>query len=149
MIWEVLGILVATFVVIPVVFRSVSCVPVVTDVSVSPASVGVLGDVSLCVSDCETVKSQSFSSSRRRRAFHMESQGEMNTARSPEDVQPLSRRRTQEVDCGANQQSLARRMLSYLDHSEALKVDARDLEDYVFVFAPNEPRVDIEHTSER
>ena len=35
-------------------------------------------------------------------------------------------------------------MLSYLDNSEALKVDTRELEDHVL--APNEPRVDIDHT---
>ena len=34
-------------------------------------------------------------------------------------------------------------MLSYLDNSEALKVDSKELEDQVP--APNEPRVDIDH----
>ena len=62
-----------------------------------------LGEVSLCVSDCEIVKSRSFPFSRKRRAFLMESQGDMNTASSPEDVEPFSRRRPQEVDCGVNQ----------------------------------------------
>ena len=34
-------------------------------------------------------------------------------------------------------------MLSYLDNSEALKVDTKKLEDHVL--APSEPRVDIDH----
>ena len=79
----------------------------------------------------------------------MESQGDINAASSPEDVQPLSRRRAQEVDCGVYQrwaavyQAVARGMLSHLDNSEALKVDTKELEDHVL--APNEPRVDIDH----
>ena len=90
------------------------CVPVAIDLSVSP-SVGVLGEVSLSVSDCEFVKSRSISFSRKRRAFHVESQGDINAASSLEDVQPLSRRRTQEMDCG---------VLSYLDHSDVLRIGA-------------------------
>ena len=80
----------------------------------------------------------------------MESQGDVNAASSPVDAQPL-RRRTQEVDCGENHrwaavyQSVARRMLSYLENSKALKVDTKELEDHVL--APNEPRVDIDHTA--
>ena len=95
------------------------------------------------------MKPQSFSFSRKRQAFHMGSQGDVNAAFSPEDVQPLSRRRTKEVDCRSNQrwaalyQAVARRMLSYLDNSEALKVDTKELEDHVL--APCEPRVDIDH----
>ena len=73
------------------------------DCCVSPSSVGSLGEVSPSDSDCEIVKLQSFSFSRKRQAFHMESQGDMNAASPPEDVQPLSRRRTQEVDCRDNQ----------------------------------------------
>ena len=71
-------------------------------------------------------------------------------ASSPEDVRRLSRRRTQEADCGVDQkwaavyQSVARRMLSYLNHSEVLKVNTRELEYHVL--APYEPRVDIERT---
>ena len=44
-----------------------------------------------------------------------------------------SRRRAQEVDCGVNQswaavyQSIERRILSYLDKSEALKVSTKEL----------------------
>ena len=34
-------------------------------------------------------------------------------------------------------------MPSYLDNSEALKVDTKELEDHVL--APNEPRVDTDH----
>ena len=104
---------------------------------------------SLADSDCEIVKPQPFSISRKRQASHVESEGDMNAARPPDDVQPLSRRRTQEEDCGVNRrwpavyQAVARRMLSYLDNSEALKVDTKELEDHVF--APNEPRVDINH----
>ena len=111
-----------------------SSVPVVTDGSVSASSLGVLVEVSVAASDCEFVKSQSFSFSRKRRAFHMESQGDTNAASSPEDVQPLSRRRSQEVDCGVDKkwagiyQSAARRMLSYLDHSDLFKVNTRELE---------------------
>ena len=125
-----------------------SGVPVVTDVSVSP-SVGVLGVVSPSDSDSEILKSQSFCFSRKRQAFHMGSQGDMNAASSPDNVQPVSRRRTEEVDCGVNQrwaavyQAVARRMLSYLDNSEASKVDIKELEDHVL--APNESRVDIDH----
>ena len=80
----------------------------------------------------------------------MESQGDVNTASSPEDVQPLSRRETQEVDCGVNHSwaachAVARRMLRYLDNSEALKVDTKELEDQVL--APSDLRVDIDHTA--
>ena len=90
-----------------------------TDGSVSLSSVGVLGEVSLHVFDCEFVKSQFFCFSRKRRAYECE------------DVQPLSRRRTQGVDCGVDKtwaaiyQSVARRMLSYLGHSDLLKVNTR------------------------
>ena len=57
--------------------------------------------------------------------------------------------RCQEVDCEVRQrwapvyQAVARKMLSYLDNSEALKVDTKELEDHVL--APSEPRVDIDH----
>ena len=44
---------------------------------------------------------------------------------------------------GRGQPLVARRMLSYLDHSEVLKVHTRELEHHVL--APNEPRVDVEH----
>ena len=63
----------------------------------------------------------------------MESQGEMNTVSSLEDNQRWA----------AVYQSVARRMLSFVDHSEASKVDTKELEDHVL--APNEPRVDIDH----
>ena len=62
---------------------------------------------------------------------------------------PIPRRRIQEVDCGVNHgraaiyQVVARRMLSYLDKSEVLKVNAREFESYVL--APNEPNIDIEY----
>ena len=111
-----------------------SGVLVVTHVSVSSPSVGVLGEVSPSDSDCETVQPQSFSFSRKCQAFHMESQGDVNAVISPEDVQPLSRRRTPDVDCGVDQrwaavyQSIARRMLSCLDNSEARKVDTKELD---------------------
>ena len=69
--------------------------------SVCLFSVGVLGEV--FYSDCETVKSQPFFSfSRKRQAHHMESPEDFNAASSPEDVPPLPRRRTQEVDCAVN-----------------------------------------------
>ena len=70
---------------------------------------------------------------------------------SLEDVQPLSRKRTQEVECGVDKRwavvhhAVARRMLSHLDNSEALKVDTKELEDDVL--APSEPRVDMDHTA--
>ena len=57
----------------------------------------------------------------------------------------LSRRSTQGVDCevckswAAVHQSIARRMLSYLGNSEALKVSTNTLEQHVL--APNEPSV--------
>ena len=74
----------------------------------------------------------------------------MNVASSAEDVQQLSRRSTQEVYCevckswAAVHQSIARRMPSYLDDSEALKVGTKEMEKHVL--APNEPSVNIEHT---
>ena len=40
-------------------------------------------------------------------------------------------------------QSIAQRMLSYLDNGEDLKVGTKELEEHVL--APNEPSVDIEH----
>ena len=52
------------------------------------------------------------------------------------------------MDCEDNQswvavyKSVARRMLSYLDNSEALKVSAKELEEHVL--APNEPSVETE-----
>ena len=44
-----------------------------------------------------------------------------------------SRRRAQEVDCAVNQSwaAVARRMLSYLDNSEALKVSTKELKEQV------------------
>ena len=59
-----------------------------------------------------------------------------------------SRRKAQEVDYEVNQswavhQSIARRMLSYLDNSEASKVSTNELKEQVL--SPNEPRVNIEH----
>ena len=117
-----------------------SGVPVVAGVSVSPPSAGVLAEI---------VKPQTFSFSRKRQALHMESQADMNAASSLEDVQPLSRGRTHEVDCGVNQRwaavypAVASRMQSYLDNSETLRVDTKELEDHIF--APSEPRVDIDH----
>ena len=42
-------------------------------------------------------------------------------------------------------QAVARKMPSYLDDSEALKVDTKELEDHVL--APHEPRVDIDHVA--
>ena len=79
----------------------------------------------------------------------MESKGDMNVASSAGDVQHSSRRRTQEVDCEVNKswaavyQSIARRMRSYLDNSEASNVGTKELEEHVL--APNEPSVDMEH----
>ena len=92
----------------------------------------VLGEAPPSHSDCESVKSQSFSFSRERQAFHLGSQGDMNAASLPVDVQPLPIRRTQQVDHGVNQrraavcQAVARRMLSHLDNSEALKVGTKE-----------------------
>ena len=125
-----------------------SCV-LVTDVSVSLTSVGVLGEVFPSHSDCETVKPQFSSFSRKRRAFQVVSKEDMNVARSAEDVQQLSRRSTQERDCevckswAAVFKWIARRMLSSLDNREALKVGTKELEEHVL--APNEPSVNIEH----
>ena len=81
----------------------------------------------------------------------MESQRDMKVASSAEDVQQLSRRETQEVNCEVSKswavvdQSIIRRMLSYLDNSEALKVGTKALAEPVI--APNEPRCcqHIEH----
>ena len=42
-------------------------------------------------------------------------------------------------------QSIARRMLSYLVNSEALKVGAKEMEEHVL--APDEPSVNIGHTA--
>ena len=73
----------------------------------------------------------------------------MNVASSAEDVQQLSRRRTQEADSEVSQigagvyQSIARRMLSYLDFSEALKVGAKELEEYVL--ALDESSINMGH----
>ena len=59
-----------------------------------------------------------------------------------------SRRKAQEVDWGGNQswaavyQSIAIRMLSHLDNSEALKVSTEELKEQVL--SPNEPSVNIE-----
>ena len=69
----------------------------------SPLRMGDLDFDSFPVSDCEFVVSQSFSFYRKRRAFLVESQGDMNAASSPEDVPPLSRGSSQEVDVGVNQ----------------------------------------------
>ena len=105
-----------------------------TEQTVHSCLMGDLDSDSFSVSDCDFVVTQSFSFSGKRQAFLMESQGDMSMAGSPEDVPPLSRGRTQEVDCGVDQkwaavyQSVARRMLSYLDQSEVLKVKTRELE---------------------
>ena len=56
------------------------------------------------------------------------------------------------MDCEVGQssaavyESVARRMLSYLDDSEALKVGTKELEEHVL--APNESSVDMEHICE-
>ena len=53
------------------------------------------------------------------------------------------------MDCGVDQswaevyQSIARRMLGYLDNSEALKVSTKELKKEQ-VLSPNEPSVNIE-----
>ena len=57
----------------------------------------------------------------------------MSMAGSAEEVPPLTRRKIQEVDCGvdhrwaAAHQTVAKRMQSYLDQSEVLKVSTREL----------------------
>ena len=63
-----LGILLVVLVWVPVVSSSL---PVFTDVSVSPSSVGALGKVLLSGSDDEFVESQSFSLSRKRQIFRV------------------------------------------------------------------------------
>ena len=85
----------------------VAWVPGVPVVPVSPWLVEDLDFDSLSVSDCQFVVSQSFSFSRKRRAFLVESQGDMSMGGSPEDVLSLSRGRTQEVDCGVEQEGCA------------------------------------------
>ena len=72
----------------------------VFEVLVSPWLVGDLSADSLSVSDCAFVLSQSLTFFRKRRAYLVESQGDMSVAGSPENVPPLSRRWTHEVDCG-------------------------------------------------
>ena len=121
--------------------------------SVSPSSADVLCEVFPSDSDCENVRTQFSSFSRKRRDFHMESKEDTNVADSAEDAQQLSRRCTQDVDCevckswAAVYQSIARRMLSYLDNSEASKVGAKELEEHVL--APDEPSVNLEHIASR
>ena len=58
-----------------------------------------------------------------------------------EDVPPMSRRKIPEVHhrCAAVNQAAAKMMSDYLNKSEGLKVDTRELEYYVL--APNEPQV--------
>ena len=122
----------------------------VTVVLVSPLSTGFVGEGFVSGSDCELMESQSFSLSGKREAFRMESQEGMSMENSSEEVPPATRRKVHEVDCGVNHgwaavhQAVARRMLSYLDTGEVLKVNARQLK--ACVLAPNEPNVDIEHT---
>ena len=53
-------------------------------------SVDALGEDFLLGSDCEFVESQSFSFSRKRQAFLIESQGGMSMENSPEEVPPAS-----------------------------------------------------------
>ena len=89
---------------------------VVADVSVSPSSCGVLGEVFSSDSDFEIVKPQSF-------------------------LCPISVNQIWAAVC----QAVARRIQSYLDNSEALKVGTKELKDHEL--APSEPRVDIDHTS--
>ena len=69
-------------------------------VLVSPLPIGFLGGglFSGSDSDCEFVEPQSFSFSGKRCAFLVESQGDMSMAGSPEEVSPLSRRRTQKMN---------------------------------------------------
>ena len=61
-----------------------------------------------------------------------------------------SRRKAQEVDYEVNQswaavyQSIVRRMLGYLDNSEASKLSTKELKEQVL--SPNEPSVNIERT---
>ena len=124
-------------------------VPVVTDVLVSPLSVGVLGADFPSDLECEIAEPQSFSVSKMRQASLMESQGSMSMEDLQEGLLPIARRKIQEVDCEVGQgwaavyQAVANRMLDYLNNSEVLKVNTRDL---VFhVLAPNEPNVNIEH----
>ena len=62
---------------------------------------------------------------------------------SPEEVPPSTRRKIQEVDWGVGHgwvavcQAVAKRVLDYLDNSEVLKMNTRELEFHVL--APNEP----------
>ena len=66
---------------------------------------------------------------------------------SPGSVPPTTRLNTQEVDRGvdhrwaAGNQTVAKRMLDYLNKSEVMKVDAQEMEFHVLT--PHEP--EIEH----
>ena len=60
---------------------------------------------------------------------------------SPEEVPPITGRKIQEVDCGVDHgwaavcQTVAKRMLDYLNKSGVLEVNAQELE----------PNINIEH----
>ena len=74
--------------------------------------------------DCEFCAPQSFSLSRKRQAFLVESQGGLSVDNAPEEVPPITGRNIQEVHCGvvrgwaAVYQTVAKRMLDYLNKSE-------------------------------
>ena len=66
----------------------------------------------------------------------------MSITNSPEEVPPTTRRKIQAVNCGVDHgwtavyQTVAKRMFDYLNKSEVLKVNVRELEFHVL--APNE-----------
>ena len=139
--------------VILVVFRCVClrvslCVLVVTDVSVSPSMVSVLGENVCSASKSEFVEPQSFLISGKRRALFLESQGSMSID-TAEQMPPVSRRRVNAIEGGVDHrwaafhQAVATRMVKYLDRSESLKVNIKELE--CFLLVSDEPNVDIKH----
>ena len=105
------------------------CVLVVTGVLVSFSVVRVFGEDFLSSSNCELTESQYFSLSRKSRDFLMEGQGGMSMENSLAEVPPTTRRNIQEVGCGVDHgwtavyQTVAKRMLDYLNKSEVLKVN--------------------------
>ena len=117
---------------------------VVTVVLVSHSLVSVLGENFTSGSDCEFVETQSFSLIK---VTFFDSQGGTSIEDTLEEVPPITRRKNQEVNIGVDHgwavvyQTVAKRMLDYLNKCEGLKVDVQELEFHVL--AQNEPNIDV------
>ena len=127
-----------------------SCVLVVTYVSVSPSSMGVLGEDFLSGSDSEFVESQFFSlslESVKLFLLRLESQGgmSMEDARENRRQFPKQAFRHQDLTLTEGGRRFTKRSRKRFQSCESLEVDVNELEH--FVLAPDEPDADVKYNA--